>query len=423
MSKASRCLAALFAVSVSAYATHAQAQATAADAGRIQRDIATLADDKWEGRQTCTPGNDSAAAYIARRFTSLRLTPAGDATGREYFHRYVARPTGAEKRGLPAQCNTKNVAAILRGTDPELAKEYVIIGAHYDHLGRSTDGAQDPNSVDSIRNGADDNASGTAGVMELARIFAAHPTKRSLLFVTFSGEEWGVLGSQKFVAEAMPKGRMQAMVNFDMIGRLRGDSVLVFGTGTATEMRGILESQNTPKPLLVRFNPDGYGPSDHSSFYEKNIPVLHFFTREHEDYHKASDEVKKINAPGEARVLDYAARVIRELADRTAPLTFVAQPRSAPAAGPGLKAYFGSVPDMAAGDVPGLRLSGVTAGSPADKAGLKQGDLVVEFGGVAVTDLNSYSAALGTKKPGDAVAVVVVRDGKRLTLTATLGSR
>jgi hypothetical protein len=412
--------AALVAFAVIGFTPRVHAQA---DAARIQRDIATLADDKWEGRQTCTAGNDSAAAYIARRFSSLRLVPAGDAAGREYFHRYVARPTGAEKRGLPVQCDTRNVAAILKGTDPVLAKEYVIIGAHYDHLGRSIEGAQDPNSLDSIRNGADDNASGTAGVMELARLFAAHPTKRSLLFVTFSGEEWGVLGSAKFADERLPAGHMQAMVNFDMIGRLRGDSVLVFGVGTATEMRGILESQNTPKPLALRFNPDGYGPSDHTSFYGHGIPVLHFFTREHEDYHKASDEAKKINAPGEARVLDYAARVIRELADRASPLTLVAQPKPAPMSGSGTQVYFGSIPDMAAGDVPGLRVSGVSPGSPADKAGLKPGDIVVELGGVAVTDLNTYSVALRAKKPGDTVTVVVLRDGKRLSLTATLGTR
>ena len=410
--------------------TKASGQAAGADPARIQRDIATLADAKWEGRATCTPGLDSAAAYIAARFRTLGLEPAGstpaNSTAREFFQRYVVRASGAAANGIPTQCNSQNVVAILRGTHPTLAKEFVVVGAHYDHLGRNASYALDKVATDAIRPGADDNASGTAGVMELARIFRAHPTRRSLLFVTFSGEEWGALGSQKFVAEDRPTGHIQAMVNFDMIGRLRGDSLFVIGTGTATEMAGIVDSQNTGKvPLVLRKNPDGNGSSDQNSFYTKDfaVPVLHFFTELHSDYHKATDVASKINSPGEARVLDYASRVIREMADRSAQLTVVWKPAPVRAGGSGTQPYLGSTPDMAAGDTPGLRVTGIASGSPAEKAGMKAGDIVVELAGKEVTDINTYAAALYAKKPGDTITVVVLRDGKRVSVTAILTKR
>jgi hypothetical protein len=409
--------------------TFAAAQGMRADASRLQRDIATLADDRWEGRGTGTAGNDSAAAFIVRRFGELRLTPAGskDDAGRPGFlHRFVARPASFSHNNAPASLPTQNVVGIVPGTDAALATEFVVIGAHFDHLGRGIGNELDTDSVNAIRNGADDNASGTAGVMELARLFAAAPTKRSLVFVAFSGEELGLLGSAKFVDEALPAGRIQAMVNFDMIGRLKNDKLIIYGTGTATEMPELVARANTVRPLQVSTVPDGFGPSDHSSFYAKDIPVLHFFTDLHEDYHKATDDADKINAEGAARVLELAARAVRELADRPQPLTFVRQApivRAAPAAAPGARPYMGSVPDMAAGDVPGLKITGVTPGSPADKGGIKGGDLVVELDGKPVTDLETYSAALYARKAGDTISVVVVRAGQRLALSVTLGSR
>jgi S1-C subfamily serine protease len=170
---------------------------------------------------------------------------------------------------------------------------------------------------------------------------------------------------------------------------------------------------------------DGFGPSDQSSFYAKNIPVLHFFTDLHEDYHRATDDVDKINAAGEDTVVEIAERVIRDIANRPSRVTFVRVPTkpTVAASGSGTDVYFGSIPDMAAGEIEGERLTGITPGSPADKGGLKAGDVVVEFGGVRVTDLTSYSQALYAHKPGDVVPVVVLRDGQRLTLSVTLGKR
>jgi hypothetical protein len=406
----------------------AAAQQARADSARLIRDISTLADDRWEGRGTGSAGNDSAAAFIARRFAELGLRPAGNpgAAGLEaYLHRFVARPASFSHSNEPVAFPSQNVAALLPGSDPTLANELVVIGAHFDHLGRGLPGALDTDAAQAIRNGADDNASGTAGVLELARLFAAAPTKRTLLFVAFSGEELGLLGSAKFVDEALPPGRPQAMINFDMIGRLRNDRLIVYGTGTASELPQILARANTTRPLTINTVPDGFGPSDHSSFYAKDIPVLHFFTDLHEDYHRASDDADKIDAGGTARVLDVAARVVRDVADRDAALSFLRQapPVRAAAAAPGARPYLGSVPDMAAGDTPGLRVTGVTAGSPADVGGMKGGDLVVELDGKPVTDLESYTAALYARKPGDTITIVVLRAGQRLSLQVTLAAR
>lgn len=392
------------------------------DSLRIRTDIAYLASDRLEGRRTGSPGNDSAAAYIARRYRTLGLAAT---TPTSYLQPFVARPAASAHAGHPEELPTQNVVAMLAGTDPALRNQYVVIGAHFDHLGRSTEGAQDPQAGDVIRNGADDNASGTAAVLELARIFRAAPTRRSLLFVNFTGEEEGLLGSAYFVEHSpVALDSIDAMFNFDMVGRLRNRRLIVYGVATGTEFPAMLDSANAGR-LDIHGQGDGFGPSDQSSFYAKNIPVLHFFTDLHEDYHKATDDADKINAGGEATVVDLAEQVIRGVADRPQRITFFRVPArpTAAASSAGSDVYFGSIPDMAAGDVKGERLTGVTAGSPADKGGLRAGDVVVEFGGVEVTDLETFSAALYAHKPGDVMKVVVLRDGRPLALTVTLGRR
>jgi hypothetical protein len=245
-----------------------------------------------------------------------------------------------------------------------------------------------------------------------------------VLFVNFSGEELGLPGSQHFVENSpVPVDSIVAMLNFDMVGRMRGDSLIVYGLGTAAEMPALLDSANVLTRLMLRTMPDGFGPSDHSSFYARGVPVLHFFTDLHEDYHRATDDAHKINAAGVARVVELAEAVAREMDRADGRLTFINRPAPAPVARTGSNVYLGSIPDMAAGGTPGLRLTGVRAGSPADSAGLKAGDVVVELGGRAVTDLQTYSDALYSHSPGDVVAVVVLRDGQRLTLRVKLGRR
>jgi aminopeptidase YwaD len=395
---------------------------SAPDAARVRADIVYLASDALEGRGTGTPGNDSAAAFVARRYAALRLRPLSSG----YLQPFQARSAMLAHAGGLAAAQTQNVVAQLPGSDPALRGQTIVVGAHIDHLGRSIAGALDPNAGDAIRNGADDNASGTAAVLELARLLSARPPRRSVLFVNFSGEELGLLGSQYFVEHSpVPLDSIVAMLNFDMVGRMRGDSLIVYGVASAGELPSLLDSANSGVGLHVRGIGDGFGPSDHSSFFARNIPVLHFFTNLHDDYHRATDDADKINAAGEARVIALAERVVREIDGRTDRLTFVRSAAPAPMAGArtGSNVYLGSIPDMSAPDVKGLRLTGVRAGSPADSAGLRAGDIVVELGGKEVTDLQSYSDALYSHQAGDEVDVVVLRGNERLKLRARLGKR
>ncbi len=443
--------------------------ATAAVAERVRADVAYLASPRLEGRYTGSPGADTAAAYVARRFAALGLRPVVvDAADAErcaarvslapagfapvghgpaadvaadsvpcagYYQRFAARSAALAHAGKPFALAAENVVGLVEGTDPALRGEAVVVGAHYDHLGRETMFAMDPKAGAVVHPGADDNASGVAAVLELARRVAARPARRSVLFVAFSGEELGVLGSKYFVEHSpLPLDSADAMLNFDMVGRLADDRLLVYGVATADAMPGIVDSANAAGPRLrVKALGDGFGPSDHASFYAAGVPVLHFFTDQHADYHAATDVAAKINAPGEARVIALAEGVLRRVADRPARLTFrrapsapqamAAGPSGDPASTSGPQPYLGSIPDMAADDVKGLRLQGVTPGSPADKGGLKAGDVVVEFAGKPVTDLYTYSGALYGHAPGDVVEVVVVRGGERVRASVTLGRR
>jgi Zn-dependent M28 family amino/carboxypeptidase len=401
--------------------TNRSAASAHADSARLRADIEFLASDALEGRGTGTAGNDSAAAFVARRYRALGLR----ALSRDYLQSFSARPSMNAHTGTAAQYPTQNVVAFLEGTDRALRGQVIVIGAHIDHLGRSAVSALDPEARDAIRNGADDNASGTAAVLELARLLKANPPRRSVLFVNFSGEELGLLGSQYFVEHSpVPIDSMVAMLNFDMVGRLRGDSLIVYGVATARELPALLDSANAGLGMRVHGIGDGFGSSDHSSFFARGLPVLHFFTNIHDDYHRATDDAGKISAAGTARVVTLAERLVRQVDARDARLSFV---RAAPAAvtqrGGGSQVYLGSIPDMAAGETPGLRLTGVRAGSPADSAGLKAGDVVVELAGKRVTDLQSYSDALYANRPGDEITIVVVRNGERITVRTRLGRR
>jgi Zn-dependent M28 family amino/carboxypeptidase len=385
----------------------------------IRRDIEYLASPALAGRLTGTPGNDSAAAYIARRYAALGVK----ALSPGYLQRFDARPPA--HNGAVETLPTQNVFGVVRGTDPALRNEYVVVGAHFDHLGTNTIFAADPRAT-GLRLGADDNASGSAAVLELARLIARSPTKRSVIFAHFSGEEEGTLGSM-YMVELMPVpiDSVDAMHNFDRVGRMKNDRLIVFGVATSPELPSILLRAAAAAPgLRLTASGDGDGPSDHASFYLKNVPVLHFFTDSHEDYHKVGDTPDKINAAGEARVVAVAERALRAIADQATRLTFVRAPSTAKtSSSQGSNVYLGSIPDMSGSDIPGLRLSGVSAGSPAEVAGLKQGDVIVAFDGKPVKDLYEYSDALYAHRPGDDVDIVVVRNGQRVTVHVKLGRR
>ena len=316
-----------------------------------------------------------------------------------------------------------NVLAWLPGqTD-----EYVIIGAHYDHLGRGNFDSLAPSQIGQIHPGADDNASGTAGVLELARLLAPlrGQLKRSILFMDFAGEELGLLGSTEWVKEpTRPLAKAVAMINMDMIGRIKDDKVYIGGVGTGSTFKTVLDQAQKEAPFKIEFSAGGYSSSDHTSFVTKKIPVLFFFSGLHSDYHKPSDTWDKINGASAARLLDMVESVAVQLANTDQPPAFqvVAEEKPLGGGGGGYGPYFGSVPDF--GQVEnGVKFSDVRPNSPAAKAGLKAGDILVQFGDKPIKNLYDFTDALRRSKVGDVVEVKVLRDGQPVTASVKLEQR
>lgn len=318
-----------------------------------------------------------------------------------------------------------NVAGYLEGSDPKLKNEYVVIGGHFDHLGYGETGSLYRGSDKQIHNGADDNASGTTGVLELAEKFSSmkNNLKRSMIFVTFSGEELGLLGSNYFVnSSVIPANQMISMINLDMIGRLDEEKKLVVhGTGTSTIWKDLLNNKNS-YDLKLTFNDEGFGPSDHSSFYGKQIPVLFFFTGTHTDYHRPSDDAEKINYDGQENVVRFVYDVASNITNNDSKPEYVNVPRKESENMGGWKVYVGTIPDYST-NVEGFKLSGVSEGGPAQKGGLKGGDIMIKFGDKKITNIYDYVYALKEFVPGDKVDVVVLRDGKEMTFHLILGAR
>ncbi|MBV9743480.1 MAG: M28 family peptidase, partial [Acidobacteriia bacterium] len=320
-----------------------------------------------------------------------------------------------------------NVAAYLPGeTD-----EYILIGAHYDHLGLGEQFSLAPDLKGTIHPGADDNASGTAGVIELARWFSTQPKqKRGILFMTFAGEELGLLGSSFYVEHPdFPLEKCTAMINMDMIGRVRNDKLYIGGVATGSTFRALLDREAPKFTLRLDYSDtSGYGSSDHAEFTAKGVPVLFFFSGLHSDYHKPSDTWDKIDAPEAAKVLQLVADVTDNLREdpgrpeyvRVAPPPSVGGAASGGSGGYG--PYFGSIPDFGEG-VKGVKFSDVTPGSPAAIAGLKANDVMIEFDGKPIQNLYDFTYALQSKKPGDVVKVRALRDGRPIEATVTLARR
>ncbi len=331
---------------------------------------------------------------------------------------------------IKERARTANVVGLLEGNDTA-RKEAVVIGAHYDHLGLGEQaGSLAKHAGGQIHYGADDNASGAAGLIELARHFAARrgELKRSLVFIAFAGEEMGLLGSKHFVeAPTWPLAKTVAMLNLDMVGRLKNNRLFVLGGGSSPFWQGALAEANRELALKFELSAggSGFGASDHQSFFVKNIPVLHFFTGVHEDYHKPSDTWERVNAEGESQVLRLIARVAAQtLALETAPaFVKLEEPRQpSGASSDGFRVYLGTVPDYAA-EVEGVRLEAVRDGSPAQKAGLQPGDVLVKFGTRTIRNVEEYSQLLREAEPGKPTAIVIIRNQQRVTLMITPGTR
>ena len=389
-------------------------------ARRVLTDVRFLADDRQEGRGVGTAGLERAGAYIKEAFTRAGLQASFQAFT-------IPADAPAVLHTNLAGTGTRNVIAVIPGTSPRWRGEVVVVGAHYDHLGMGGFGALDPDSTGRIHNGADDNASGTAALLEIGRTLASRKPARTIALVAFSGEELGTLGSSYFVQHAVPQpiDSLYAMLNLDMVGRLRNGRLTALGAATAREFPALLDSLNTPPRFDLRASGDGWGPSDHAVFFATRHPVLHFFTDLHDDYHRSTDDWEKLNVEGVAQVAQFVAELAWSLANRPAPLTFVDAPRpQASTGGSGYGAYLGTIPDMTGGNTSdGVRITGVRAGSPAEHAGLQAGDVITAIGDKRIANLYDMTDALRGHQPGDTVVIVSRRDGAERRATTVLGKR
>ena len=326
----------------------------------------------------------------------------------------------------------QNVVALL--APPELTDEteYIIVGAHYDHIGRGEIGSLARKGEEGqIHNGADDNASGTAVILELAttlsKVSQQHPEKfrRGIIFALWSGEELGLIGSTHFVNDpVVPLEKVAAYVNFDMVGRLRDNKLILQGVGSSSIWTKLIEKQNVPIGFNLTLQEDPYLPTDVTAFYPKEVPVLSFFTGGHEDYNRPTDDPDTLNYTGIERIARLAHGIVSDLisADERPEYVRVERSQSEEGSRDTLRAYLGTIPDYTT-EGTGVKLSGVRAGGPGDKAGLKGGDIIVEFGGQKITNIYDYTYALDAVKIGEPVEVVVLRDGKKIELTVTPEAR
>ncbi|MEJ5350535.1 MAG: M28 family peptidase [Melioribacteraceae bacterium] len=318
----------------------------------------------------------------------------------------------------------RNVAGYLEGNDPNLKNEYLIIGAHYDHLGidQLLSSSLYKGKDKQIHNGADDNASGTSGLLELAEKFSSikNSIRRSIIFIAFSGEELGILGSTYFTNNLpVPRENIIAMLNLDMVGRLDAEKKLtIIGTGTSSKWKDLLNEKNKYN-FQFNLSDAGSGGSDHQAFLNKNIPVLFFFTGIHSDYHKPSDDADKINYEGEAEVINFVFDIANEIQNSNTKPDFVKVSEPVNRISTRSRVTAGTIPEFGYNGE-GYKISGVTEGGPAEKAGLRSGDIIIKFGDKKIGNIYDFMYAISNYKPGDKVDVTVLREEKELTFEVEL---
>tara|TARA_B100000902_G_scaffold3310_1_gene4195 strand:- start:163 stop:1422 length:1260 start_codon:yes stop_codon:yes gene_type:complete len=376
----------------------------------IKNHIKFLSSDELEGRFPGSKGSKLAINYIVDRFEESNLDPLNDDSFLQYFEF-----TNLKKDAF----RVANVIGYIPGS--KYKNEFIVIGAHFDHLGFGGphSGSLEMNSNE-IHNGADDNASGVAGMLELASKLSQNRKKlnRSIVFVGFNAEEQGILGSKYFVENFFKsKDNIITMINMDMIGRMKNLSLNISGTGTSPIFDKLLDKIAANNLINIKKSPGGYGPSDHSSFYSNDIPVLFFFTGAHSDYHKPSDDWNKINYNGQKKILNMIHDTIIQIdTNEERPAFTEAGPKSMASTGSvRLNVTFGFMPSYASSDK-GLGVDGVRSGGPADEAGIQKGDFIVEINGKSVEDIYSYMEILQALKKGETSQVKVLRNNKGITL-------
>lgn len=410
------------------------------EAGKnLRASVAYLASDDLEGRRTGETGATSAAGFVANKFAKFKLKGGIVKNGKRNFlqpFEYKPRNEKGEVLQDAKALEAYNVVGILEGTDAVLKNEAIVIGAHYDHLGKGGMGSLVANSKE-IHHGADDNASGTSALIELARQFAKEKkNKRTIIFIAFGGEEEGLLGSRFYVNNPVfPIEKTVAMLNMDMVGRLNENKLTVGGIGTASEWKMLVESKNQqpdavvpvknqdgskttlygvmPPYFQLQLNEDGFGPSDHSSFYGKQIPVLFFFTGTHFDYHKPSDTADKINYEGLEKIMNYVGEIVRSVDQNPTRPTYKVAPTSSTGGRMSFNVTIGVIPGYGDGN-DGMMLDGVRDGSPAAVAGLKTGDKITKFAGKEVKNVQDYTKILGELKADTEYEIEIMRGTERL---------
>lgn len=374
----------------------------------FKKDIGFLAAEERGGRAIGTEGEQQAAEYLAEEFDKLGLQPMGtDGFFQEFT---VSKPSNPHEEAVigtdGAGITGRNVIAYL----DKKAEKTIVIGAHFDHLGMGGQGSLHRGDS-AIHNGADDNASGTAALLALAKVFKYETLKSNILFVAFSGEENGLWGSNYFVKNpTLDLKTINYMINMDMVGRLNEEkSLAIYGVGTSPSFSKVLDPINADSLKLVP-SESGVGPSDHTSFYLQDLPVLHFFTGQHADYHKPSDDADKINYEGLVQVVRYISRLVAQL-DTEPKLAFTKTKDSSDS--PRFTVSMGVVPDYLYSGK-GMRVDGVSEGKPAQAAGLQKGDVVLQLGDSTIIDMMGYMRALSIFKKGDSTQVVVERAGQKI---------
>ncbi len=392
------------------------AQQTPISVGKLRQHITFLASDDLRGRGTGTDDERRAAAYIAEEFQLAGLLPKGD--NGTYFQTFL---TKTKNGNLTPPAGANNVVGYLDNG----AKRTLVIGAHYDHLGMGLqDGSLEPNPQGKLHNGADDNASGVAGVLELARHFATNQIaeKHNLLFICFSGEELGLNGSRYFANNpTVGFEAIDAMLNMDMIGRFEpAKGLTIGGLATSPVWNKIVTDATTATGVRFRADSTGTGGSDHTSFYVKNLPVLFFFTGVHTDYHKTSDDIDKINFEGEAKILGLVADIIKRTGEVNEKIQFrqYTDPHAATNVRMSFKVTMGLLLDYSF-DGPGIKVDGVVASRPAQAAGIQAGDTVVKLGNYPLENVRGYMEALGKFEKGQTVDAQILRDGKLISKPVT----
>ena len=412
-------LSMVFALAVS---TYAQKQDV------MRQTVEYLASQELGGRFPATAGDTLASQFIVSHLRSMNLKPI--VKGKKKTGYYQDFTYGKTKE---QECTTHNIIAVLPGKDKQLKYEYIVVGSHYDHLGLGgqDSGSRRPDTL-GVHPGADDNASGDAVVLELAKYFKKERTKRSIIFAFFGAEEQGLIGSKNFldwmkkddakrINLPTDKQGIVAMVNLDMVGRLRDNAMSVSGTGTSSNFKAMSEAAAEQVDLNISCTPDGYGPSDHASFVAQEIPVLFLTTGGHMEYHTPDDVPSTLNYEGMQKTLDFSKELITRIANMPTTPNYISVPSSNKMKHGKFKVTLGLMPDvMGASRIPGLRADIVVAGKSAHNAGIRSGDIIQEIDGKPVTNMDDYMQRLSELEPDTTIPVKVLRNEEILTFQVHL---